>query len=72
MPTTQERLTSIENDINRILEMIQEAITVADASKHVAILDEEANDIFYRINSMEQKLSSLKYKLQQAYKRVNS
>ncbi len=70
--TINNRLSSAENDINRILESLQEAITVDSASKHVSILDSEAEQILFRIKSLEQKIESLKYKWQQAYKRVNS
>jgi len=70
--TITDRLTAAENDVNRILELLQDIITVDDASKHVEILDEESQDIAYRLTSLERKISALKYKWQQAYKRINS
>ena len=70
--TITERLIAVENDVNRMLEMLQEAVTVEDASKHVAILDDENDAILYRITSLENKLEALRYKWQLAYKKVNS
>lgn len=70
--TIADRLTAAENDVNRILELLQDVITVNDASKHVQILDQEGEDIAYRLASLENKISALKYKWQQAYQRVNS
>lgn len=72
MAVINDRLTSAENDINRILEMLQDVITVDEASQHVEILDEEAQRIFYQITSLEKKISSLRYKWQQAVNRARS
>lgn len=72
MATIEQRLLSAENDVNRILELLQDAVTVDTASKHVEIEDERAQEIFYRLTSLEKKISSLKYKWRQAYLRQNS
>lgn len=71
MTTVNERLTSIENDVNRIMEHLLDTITVEDASKHVEIADSEVESILYRIESVEKKLEALRYKWQLAYKRNN-
>lgn len=70
--TIAQRLTAAENDINRLLEHLQDVTLVDDASKHVAILDEEADRIAMRLISLENKIAALRYKWQQAHKKVNS
>jgi len=64
-----DRLNSIEDDLNRIMEELQQSVTVEDASKHVAIMDSESQDILYRMKGIEDKIASLRSKCQLAYKR---
>lgn len=70
--TITDRLVSAENDVNRILETLQDAMIVDDASKYARIEDTEAKAILYRILSLETKIASLKHKWKEAYKKVNS
>ena len=67
-----DRLTSIEKDVNRILEELQNAVTIEDASKYVDVTDSEVESILYRVTSLESKIQSLKYKWQLAHRKVNS
>lgn len=64
-----DRLNSIEDDLNRIMEELQQSVTIEDASKYVAIIDSESQDILYRMKSIENKISSLRSKCQLASKR---
>jgi hypothetical protein len=72
MASIDDRLTSAEKAINRILEILQDSPTVEEASEHIAILDSNTESTLYRITSLENKITSLKYIWQQAYNRVNS
>jgi uncharacterized protein YoxC len=63
--TIEERLTAAEKNLNRLLEEIQVAITVDEASKHVDIIDTENDDILYRIKRIENVIQRIKYQIQQ-------
>ena len=72
MTTITERLNDIEDDLNRILEMLETIITVEDASKHVKIIDTDVENILYRITSIEMKTAALLTKWRIAVKRSES
>ena len=67
--SAEERLSIIEQDLSRILEILQEGVTVDTASKQVRIADEETDSILSRIRRIEWRIEGLKYKWQIAYRK---
>ncbi len=69
MSTVDDRLLSAEQDINRILELLQESILVDEASKYAKIADDDAREILYRIKSIEEMIKAIKFESQITKKR---
>jgi hypothetical protein len=62
MVTVDQRLSSIEEDINRIMEKLQEAATVNDGSEYNTRNEELLNDVVNRLQRVEERLDALIYK----------
>jgi len=69
MPTQDERLNSIEDNINRMMELLQEVATVDDATDYTDVQDARMQTIYNRMDSLEAKLQALVYKWQIAIKK---
>jgi hypothetical protein len=67
--SADQRLSIIEQDLSRILELLQSGITVDTASKQVRIADTNTDSILSRIRRIEYRIEGLKYKWQIAYKK---
>jgi hypothetical protein len=59
----EERLSSIERDLNRILERTSKLATVDLADAQHKVYDSEINDIFDRLRSLTAKVDILEKKL---------
>jgi len=62
--TIDERFEAIEADVNRIMEQLQEATTVDDASDYASLTDEEVQALLNRMKRLEDRILALKYKRQ--------
>ncbi len=70
--TVSERLDDIERDLSRILEFLQDAMTVDTASEQIEIADTLGESNLTRIRRIEQRMEAVRYKWQMATRKQNS